>query len=105
MFRALARRCLADYDSFGEISDMPQDAWENELDLFLMMSARMSGVNGADFELIAPNDDVAIIREKFVTYLNSAQLDLVDSIREQINQADTPSDPDLAPGAKPEGEV
>jgi hypothetical protein len=70
---------------------------------FAKLSTRMIVENGeVDFELARGNDTPAQLRSKFVAYLNSMCLPIIEAALGEIDEMDKPYDPALAPEEPPE---
>jgi hypothetical protein len=105
IWRAFAVRINSNLDALKENTGIPLEALDSAIVDYCMMSIRVDGANDLDFEWLAIDDDYATIERKFLVYLDSAKLDLIDEMLRQMNAMDAPHDPDLAPDVElPEGE-
>lgn len=101
--RGIHRHALAWYKDVAKERDMHEDdAWQAMTD-YALFCVRVS-VNGKNddlgFALAQTTESTKDIRQKFNSFLD-APLSKMTALEAMIEAADSPADPDKAPGAQP----
>jgi hypothetical protein len=93
------------YEELAREEGVPTDVLDMALTAFAELSVRVdfSG-ESVDFELARPTDMASEIRTKFVAYLDTAHMDIVQRARIEIARTDLPAADFSAPAPLPDEE-
>lgn len=96
--RALLAKMGHFYEQLASELGLEKYLIDEALTRFAWLSTRTTYEDGEiDFALVVPGDSEKIIVEKFMVYLDSACIDVIEAAARAISEHDTPSDKALAP--------
>lgn len=96
-YGALLRKCPWYVDVAEELG-VEKIVLDDALADYLQMSIRVSELNGAlDFEFADTKDTPEQVKEKFMVYLDTQDIEFIDKLTDEINAVDAPADADIAP--------
>lgn len=105
--RTLLRKGFAWYSELSSEEGLTEDEFAEGFDNYAMMSVRVIGLNGdAGFELASSEDSSEQLKDKFMSYLETENIQLIRDLENRILESDKPANPETAPTSEGlEGEV
>lgn len=96
--RTILRKGFAWYSELSGDEGLTEDEFAEGFDNYAMMCVRIIGLNGdAGFELASSEDSSEKLRDKFMGYLETDNIQLVRQLENNILEADQPANPETAP--------
>lgn len=80
---------------------VPENVLDIELTKFAILSTRADFGGGVDFDLALPADTPEVIRDKFLAYLDTKNIDQIEKANAAIRAKDAPVNSATAPDAPP----